>query len=96
MMRRSCEMLPACSDAESDADRFMEKELDPAGSPKVALVAFCTAIEARFGDDVWPTTAKTRARITSTASSANGIRLRRGTAMTLPLGPATSAGCSAP
>ena len=54
------------------------------------LVAFCTASEARFGEEVWPTTAKTRARTASIARSATGIRLRRGTGTTLPLalGPA--------
>ena len=88
-------MLPACSDAESEADRFMLNEFDPAGSPKVALVAFCTASEARFGEDVCPITANTSARITSTASDVNGIRLRRGTGTTLLLGPATGAALSA-
>src|ERR1700727_2124096 len=85
-MRRFCEVKLECSDAESEADRFIVKEFDPTGSPKVALVPFCTASEDRFGDDVWPITANTKARITSTASNVKGIRLRRGTGTTLLLG----------
>src|ERR1700722_18217876 len=87
-MIRSCEMLLLeCSAADSESIRFMEKEVEPVGSPKVALLAFCTASDARLGDEVCPITAKTRARTTSTASRTKGIRFRRGTGTDATAGP---------
>ena len=57
----------------------MEKDVDPVGVPKVRTDAFCTVSVAPLGADDAPSTANASAPTPRTASSARGIRLRRGT-----------------
>ncbi len=57
----------------------MAKDVDPVGEPNVLPDPFCTLSVAPLGADEAPSTAKSRVNSARTASSANGMRLRRGT-----------------
>ena len=72
-------MVPFDPPGEMVLTRSMAKEVEPVGVPKVRAEPFCTARVAPLGADDAPSTAKPNPPRPRTASSTNGIRLRRGT-----------------